>query len=194
MAKMNFNFDPLDLLPKAIEENRVIPIFDCMVNRAGKVGAPILLDFGCGKNRKFGFQGVDVFAHENICWVRNIDEGEHLPFLTGSVSGIRAIHSVEHVKNWTRLWNEFYRCCQPDALLYIVVPHAATPYHLQDPSHQTAYTEDTFKYLDGEYVAQYSDYGLKCKFKVEALQIAGPSIGKLSIHCILRTVKDEPSE
>lgn len=185
--------DSLFMLKEAgIERDRVLPYFDDCINGCEKGSDPLLLDFGCGKNKKEDFSGVDVFLHHNICWVKNIDKGDHLPFVKGSISGIRAIHSVEHVKDWVTLWNEFYRVCKPDALLYIVVPHPSSAWYLGDPSHQTAYTEDTFrKYLSGEYIEQYSDYGLRCKFKVEALQISGESLGKLAIHCILRAVKEE---
>lgn len=173
-----------------LEEDRVILAFDDCI--AERIVGDFLLDFGCGKNRKEGFCGIDIFEHNGINYVHDIDQDCSFPIAGNSVSGIRAIHSVEHVNDWVTLWNEFYRICVPNALLYIVVPHPTTMYYLGDPSHKTPYTEDTFrKYLSGEYIEQYSDYGLRCKFKVEALQIAGASIDKLSIHCILRTVKDE---
>lgn len=172
-----------------VERDRVIKAFDDLINPSND---DIYLDFGCGKNRKEDFLGADIFQHENIDLIHNIDQNGDFPIGDNTVHGIRAIHSVEHVGDWVRLWNEFYRICCHNALLYIVVPHPSCSYYFQDPSHQTFYTEVTFeKYLSGKYIEIYSDYGLRCKFKAEIVQVVGPSIDKLSIHCILRTIKEE---
>lgn len=169
------------------EKERVFEVIDsCLLG----YGEGLRIELGCGKTKKSGFIGIDNFKHENVDICMDLDNFLQLPFENDSVCSVRAVHSLEHIGESVRLWNEIYRVCKKDALVYAVVPHPMAPYYYQDFTHKSFYTEKTFsKYLDGEYVKIYSDYFIECKFSSELVFCYGADFSKICVHALLRAVK-----
>lgn len=172
-----------------VEKDRTIPAIDQFLDEIYCGIIERRIDFGCGKNKRPGYIGVDIFMDEKVDVVCNVDK-EPLPFDMDSISIIRAVHSIEHIKDPIKLFNQFYMICKNGAYIYIVVPHPASPYYFQDPTHKSFYTEQTFqKYFDGEYVNSYSDYGFKGKIIPEIVLLQGKDFMHLSIHALMKVVK-----
>jgi predicted SAM-dependent methyltransferase len=56
------------------------------------------LDIGCGKNKKFGFAGLDRVKMDGVDIVCNLDN-ERIPLGDNSVDEIFSMHFMEHVSD-----------------------------------------------------------------------------------------------
>jgi hypothetical protein len=125
--------------------------------RAAKVveaaAAPIRLDFGCGPNKREGFQGVDAIAFVGVDHVVDLTTAPW-PWADGSVAEAHASHFVEHLTAVERVTfvNELYRILAPGGTCQIVVPHWASNRAYGDPTHQwPPVSEMWFYYLSREW-------------------------------------------
>ena len=94
------------------------------------------LDFGCGKNKRPGFLGIDIHPFEGIDHV--VDLRGQWPWKDASVEEANASHFIEHLDAWGRVhfFNELYRVLIPGGKCAIVVPHWASNRAYGDPTHQ----------------------------------------------------------
>lgn len=96
------------------------------------------IDFGCGPNKREGFQGVDKFNFEGkVDFVFDIGN-EKFPFENDSIEEAHASHFVEHLYPFERIhfFNELYRCLKPAAKTTIIVPHWSSSRAYGDLTHQ----------------------------------------------------------
>jgi len=70
----------------------------------------LLLDIGCGTNKKQGYIGIDRVKLPGVDVVCDIEEG--LPFKDNTVDGIRVIQVLEHVRDLIFVLEEFWRVCK----------------------------------------------------------------------------------
>jgi hypothetical protein len=114
------------------------------------VEMPVLrLDFGCGPNKREGFQGVDRIAFPGVDHVLDIGT-ERWPWADGSVLEAHASHFVEHLTAAQRVHfvNELYRVLIPGGTCQVIVPHWASCRAYGDPTHQwPPVSEFWFQYL-----------------------------------------------
>ena len=89
--------------------------------RALRRNEPILLDVGCGADKRRGFLGVDLIRHADVWW--NIKWG--IPFPDESVSEIRSDHCFEHldILDVIKTLRECHRVLKPGGKLDFTVPH-----------------------------------------------------------------------
>jgi SAM-dependent methyltransferase len=114
---------------------------------------PLRLDFGCGKNKRPGFQGCDRIAFEGVDHVFDIGR-ERWPFEDGSVTEAHASHFIEHLTATERVHfvNELHRVLIPGGTCAIIVPHWASNRAYGDPTHQwPPVAEMWFYYLSQEW-------------------------------------------
>jgi hypothetical protein len=111
------------------------------------------IDFGCGSNKKDGFEGVDCIAFEGVDYV--FDAGkDKFPFEDDSVEEAHASHFVEHLdaKERTHFVNELYRVMKKGATAQIIVPHWGSCRAYGDPTHKwPPVSEFWFYYLSREW-------------------------------------------
>jgi hypothetical protein len=110
----------------------------------------IRLDFGCGPNKREGFQGVDAIAFPGVDHVLDIGAGQW-PWKDGSVLEAHASHFVEHLTAAQRVTfaNELHRVLIPGGTCSVIVPHWASCRAYGDPTHQwPPVSEFWFYYLD----------------------------------------------
>src|SRR5947207_1577490 len=81
------------------------------------------VDLGCGRIKLPGFIGVDRFPMPGVDLVADLDA--LLPFASDSVDLIYASHSLEHVRDLSRVMRETYRICKHGAQICIVAPYHA---------------------------------------------------------------------
>lgn len=126
------------------------------------------LDFGCGKNKRDGFEGVDCRSFEGVDHVVDLTQ---TPWLwdNESVDEAHASHFVEHLTAPQRIAfiNELYRILKPKAQCQIVVPHWASCRAYGDLTHQwPPVSEFWFYYLNKEWRAINAPHndGYVCDF------------------------------
>jgi SAM-dependent methyltransferase len=118
------------------------------------VEAPKLLklDFGCGKNKREGFLGVDSISFPGIDIVHDLTTP--WPWDDDSVEEANASHFVEHLDAKQRIHfvNELYRVLIPGGKCQIITPHWASCRAYGDPTHQwPPVSEFWFYYLSREW-------------------------------------------
>jgi hypothetical protein len=117
---------------------------------AVKAAAPLMLDLGCGKNKKPGFLGVDVLKFEGVDVVCDLGK-KKWPWKDGSVDEIHASHFVEHLTPTERIHftNEAYRVMRFGARITIITPHWCASRAYGDLTHQwPPVSEFWFYYLN----------------------------------------------
>jgi len=150
------------------------------------------LDVGCGKNKREGYIGLDINNLVGVDYIINLDE-QKLPFEDNSVKEIYTHHTLEHCQNIISIMNEFYRVCKPNAKIKIIVPYGYSHQFTQDPTHKTAFNEDTFRkyFCNSEYVKAFSNYGIDGFFEEIDIHIHGKDINHLELHAELKVIKEE---
>lgn len=93
------------------------------------------LDFGCGKNPREGFEGVDS---RDFGQPHTVDLREAWPWKDGSVEEAHASHFIEHLTGPERIHfiNELYRVLIPGGKCQVVTPHWASCRAYGDLTHQ----------------------------------------------------------
>jgi predicted SAM-dependent methyltransferase len=122
--------------------------------RLAVVSMPVLrLDFGCGPNKRDGFEGVDRIAFPGVDHVLDIGTAAW-PWKDGTVLEALASHFVEHLTATQRVHfcNELYRVLIPGGTCQIIVPHWASCRAYGDPTHQwPPVSEFWFYYLSKDW-------------------------------------------
>ena len=111
------------------------------------------LDFGCGKNKREGFEGVDSRPFEGVDHVVDLTTTPW-PWENESVDEAHASHFVEHLTATQRIdfVNELYRVLKPGASCSVIVPHWASCRAYGDLTHQwPPVSEFWFYYLSKEW-------------------------------------------
>lgn len=119
------------------------------------VVAPIKLDFGCGKNKREGFLGIDVIAFDGVDLVLDIGK-EPWPWEDSSVEEAHASHFVEHLDGPERIHfvNELWRVLKPGAKANVITPHVFSGRAYGDLTHKwPPVAEFWFFYLKKEWRA-----------------------------------------
>jgi len=99
------------------------------------------VDLGCGRVKPPGFIGVDRFPLPGVDLVADLDE--RLPFDDDSVDLIHASHSLEHVRDLSKVIREVYRISKHGAQICIVAPYYQQTLNLANPYHKQAFNEHT---------------------------------------------------
>lgn len=113
------------------------------------------LDFGCGKQIREGFEGVDQYDFGQK-YVFNIGK-EKWPFEDSSVDEAHSAHFLEHLTNlndqWERVhfFNELFRVLKPGGKASIIVPHWCSNRYYGDPTHKEPIGEMAMYYLSKEW-------------------------------------------
>ena len=106
----------------------------------------LIIELGCGPNKKAGRIGVDVMDLPGVDIVADLENG--LPFLPdNSVDEIYSKSLLEHVNNLEDLMFEIWRVLKPEGRKYLFVPHFSNPYYYSDYTHQRFFGLYTFEYF-----------------------------------------------
>jgi hypothetical protein len=143
---------------------------------------PILLDIGCGKNKKNDgrkWTGIDILSFEGVDKVMNAGK-DRWPFKDGSVDEVHASHFVEHLEPLERIHfvNELFRVLKSPEYVNgqllkgfatIITPHWASQRAYGDLTHKwPPVSEFWFYYLDKDWRAVNAPHNdlYKCNFVV----------------------------
>ena len=110
----------------------------------------LMLNLGCGRNRREGWVNVDSDPDSGADVVLDL-ERTPWPFPTSSASHVELAHVLEHLGAdygvFGRVLQEIYRVAAPDALVFISVPHHTHPTFAADPTHVRPITALLFPML-----------------------------------------------
>lgn len=95
----------------------------------------VKLDFGCGKNKRAGFEGVDSRPFEGVDHV--LDLTRPWPWKDATVEEANASHFIEHLDAKARVHfvNELYRVLIPGGKCTVTTPHWASMRAYGDLTH-----------------------------------------------------------
>lgn len=97
---------------------------------------PVVVELGCGPNKKPGSIGVDAIALPGVDVVTDLNRG--LGFLPdSSVDRIESVHTFEHLVDIESVLREVVRVLRPEGECHVTVPHFSNPYYYSDYTHKT---------------------------------------------------------
>jgi SAM-dependent methyltransferase len=131
--------------------------------RAEDMVTPVIVDLGCGHNKRQGAFGFDCRKQPGVDALCDIEVP--LPLRNDSADIVHLSHVVEHVRDVLFFMEEVYRICKPGAEVHVAVPYYTSRGAFRDPTHVRYITEDTFQYFE-----QPTDYGVRTNFRIEAIR------------------------
>ena len=131
------------------------------------------IDIACGKNKKAGFTGVDIWEGADI--VADL-EAFPWPFDNESVGEIFCSHYIEHTPDLVAFANELHRILKVGAKAEIIAPYYSSIRAWQDPTHLRAISENTFLYFNKEWrqLNKLDHYPVSADFEIESTYIIDP--------------------
>ena len=115
---------------------------DSLVNS----GRKLVVELGCGPQKKEGRIGVDRVDLPNVDIVADIEDG--LSFLSdNSVDEIHCRSVLAHIENFENLMREIVRVLKSDGRAHVFVPHFSNPYCYSDYTHKRFFGLYTFYYF-----------------------------------------------
>lgn len=118
---------------------------------------PVILELGCGRNKKPGAIGVDKIDLPGVDIVADIEDG--LAFIPdNSIDEVYALSCLEHIRNFEKVMSEIVRVLKDEGKTTVYVPHFSCPYYYSDPTHTRFFGLYTFYY--------FVDHGNPLKRKV----------------------------
>jgi len=124
------------------------------------------LDIACGKNKKPGFTGVDIWDGADI--VADLEKFPW-PFEDNSVDEIFCSHYIEHTPDLISFANELYRIMKAGAKAEIIAPYYSSIRAWQDPTHLRAISENTYLYFSKQWrtINKLDHYPITADFDFE---------------------------
>lgn len=132
------------------------------------------LDIACGKRKKPGFTGVDIWEGADI--VADLEKFPW-PFEDNSVDEIFCSHYIEHTPDLISFANELYRIMKVGATAEIIAPYYSSIRAWQDPTHLRAISENTFLYFNKDWrmINKLDHYPIVSDFDFESKYIIDPA-------------------
>jgi len=122
------------------------------------------LNLGCCDRHEVGFVNVDLYPPADLIH----DLSTPWPWPDASVAEIRAYDCIEHLPDRIQTMNEAWRVLEPGGIFDIRVPDALGPGGMQDPTHVSFWTLNSFRYyLAGDPHRERfgKHYGIEARFK-----------------------------
>jgi len=114
-----------------------------------KSGESLVVELGCGPNKKAGRIGIDQLDLPGVDIVADINQGLGF-FPDQSVDEIHSKSLLEHVDDLGLVVREIVRVLKPGAKKYLFVPHFSNPYYYSDYTHTRFMGLYTFYYFVDE--------------------------------------------
>ncbi|ACD95808.1 methyltransferase domain-containing protein [Trichlorobacter lovleyi] len=131
------------------------------------------LDIACGKNKRPGFVGVDLWEGADIV----VDLWQFpWPFEDNSVDEVFCSHYIEHTPDLIAFINELYRIMKVGAKAEIIAPYYSSIRAWQDPTHLRAISEATFYYFSKKWrlINRLDHYPLTVDFNFDCNLLLDP--------------------
>lgn len=137
----------------------------------------MILDVGCGNNKRAGAVGIDFNANTQADVVHDLNVFPY-PFPESSCEEIYVTHCIEHLDNVVKVMEELHRLAKPGARVIIDAPYFSGQDAFSDPTHKHFFTSRSFDYFTGDF-PEFSFYSAKARFKKIGFRIDFWKIHKL---------------
>ena len=171
------------------------------------------LNLGCGIDIRPGYVNLDKVKLPGVDVVHDLERPPY-PFPDAAFDEIVARDVLEHLRDTVKVMEELWRILRPGGILRVRVPHGRSMNFLHDPTHVSAFTEETFGYFApsggpgvpsryGHYsTARFEILELRCDYKEMAF-LRSKRLFRLlfgrevrldygNIHCVLRKLPARP--
>jgi SAM-dependent methyltransferase len=119
-------------------------LWDLLV--VGDRGPLRILDVGVGATKQTaGAVGLDRFPSPQVDVVADLRSG--LPFASGSLDRVYAVHVLEHLVDLVPVMNDLHRVLADDGVLHVLSPHWRHITAVADPTHVSYLDVQTFKWF-----------------------------------------------
>lgn len=124
---------------------------------------PRFLDLGCGKKKRPGYLGLDLFPLKGVDFVVDLRKGK-LPFPNNSFDGFYSYHLLEHLtmEEIEKLFEEIWRVGKKRATFEFYVPHYTSCSAFYE-YHKTFFRENSFREFTSTESGMYKS---KVQFKL----------------------------
>jgi SAM-dependent methyltransferase len=109
----------------------------------------MILDVGCGINKRPGAVGVDSNRDTAADVIADINQGR-LPFRDATFEKIWLVHVIEHVADVIATIEELHRVARPGGAIVIETPHYTDFSSFCDPTHRWHLNSFSFRYFTEE--------------------------------------------
>lgn len=134
---------------------------------------PLIIDLGCGRNKKAGAIGIDQADLPGVDIVADIEKG--LPFLPDNcVDQLYCRSMLEHIKDFPIAMKEIVRVLKKTGKAEIYVPHFSSPYYYSDFTHRNPFGLYTFYYFvspENQLRRKVPDYYTDIKINIVSLKL-----------------------
>src|SRR5262245_60166953 len=127
---------PIEILLPEAPKLATPPLSAVPPPKADEVAKPVLLDLGCGQNKKEGFTGVDFVAADGVDVVHDL-RSYPWPFEDNSVDEVHCSHFFEHIPGLERprFMDEVFRIMKVGAKATFITPFWSSERSVQDFTH-----------------------------------------------------------
>ncbi len=112
-----------------------------------------ILDLGCGnkkyKSKKDLIIGIDQFKSKDVNVIHNLNKFPY-PFKDNEFDFIYTSHTLEHLDNLDKVFQEVIRITKNKGRVKIRVPHFSCGVSYRDPTHKRLFSYFTFDYFTEE--------------------------------------------
>jgi SAM-dependent methyltransferase len=105
------------------------------------------LNIGCGNQILTGWVNHDLCALPGVDVVHDLTVFPW-PFDNNAFDEVLMTHVLEHLPETVKTMEELHRITRPGARTLIRVPYWNSPDMINDPTHQTAFNENTLNFFD----------------------------------------------
>ena len=109
----------------------------------------LVLDLGCGQNKKKGSIGVDLLSSAKPDVMHDLNKFPY-PFESNTVDYVHMDNVLEHLNEPLDVLGEVHRILKPGGVAKIVVPYFRSVWAHIDPTHKHFFTVQSFIYFDSE--------------------------------------------
>lgn len=126
----------------------------------------VVLDLGCGLNKKSNATGVDCRPLPGVDVVHDLNQFPY-PFPDDYADEVHLTHVLEHLVNPVAALQEVWRICRPGAHVHIRVPHYTGPFAWNDLTHLRCFSSSSFDYFGGNDYSYYTH----ARYRVRSLRL-----------------------
>lgn len=107
----------------------------------------MILDLGCGTNKKNNSFGIDFRAYKGVDLVHDLNIFPY-PIPDNTFDTVYIDNVIEHLNDVVKVMEEVHRISKSGANIYIYVPYFRSRWASIDPTHTHSFTINSFDYFD----------------------------------------------
>jgi hypothetical protein len=132
----------------------------------------MVIDIGCGLNKKPGALGLDQTSNSNADVVCDLNHSPW-PLADNVASVIHLSHILEHLEDLIGAMAEVHRIGQAGAKVLVVTPHFSSHNSCTDPTHRYHLAWGSFDYFTGQSFERFAGSPFRFRILERKLSFGG---------------------